>query len=451
MRTIDPYTPGSGTPGMTVDHYDLELDYRILPNRLAGKAVLRARVLEDSPALDLDLVGLTVSKVLVDGRKHRFRHLRRRLVLRDRQRPFRAGEEVSLEIHYAGNPRPAMGTWGDVGWEELEDGVLVAGQPDGAATWFPCTDHPGSKATFRCAVLVESDYTAISNGELTGTTRKAGRTEWVWESAEPLATYLATMQIGQYRRGPLLPGAHAVSRVPLALACGRRTWDRAQEALAVQHAMMREFEERFGAFPFSSYTVVVTDDELEIPLESQPLSILGPNHLAQDWEAERLVAHELAHQWFGNSVTLRAWADIWLNEGFACYAEWLWSEASGRDSAEARARHHHARLAELPQDLVLTDPGAEDMFDDRVYKRGALALHVLRTAAGDEAFFRLLRTWTQEHRHGHGTTEEFLELAQAVCGEADEAGAGAETSRVPDVRTLLHDWLFEKPLPALPG
>ncbi|WP_035280662.1 M1 family metallopeptidase [Brevibacterium album] len=450
LRPLDPYTPGSGSGDLRVEHYDLRLDYRILPNRLAGRARLTAVVLADVPALRLDLAGLTASKVSVDGRKHRFRQQRSDLVLRDRERPFRAGERITVEVQYAGNPAPAMGAWGDVGWEELEDGVLVAGQPTGAATWFPCCDHPSAKATFRCEILVESDYTAISNGRLVSTARKAGRTQWVWESEEPLATYLATMQIGQYRRGPLEPGAHAPAQVPLELACGPRTWERAQTALSCQHAMMTAFEELFGPYPFAAYTVVVTDEPLDIPLESQPLSVLGPNHLAGDWEAERLIAHELSHQWFGNSVTLSAWSDIWLHEGFACYAEWLWSEVSGRDDAEAWARRHHARLSALPQDLVLTDPGPADMFDDRVYKRGALALHALRRAAGDEAFFCLLRAWTAEHRHGNATTEDFLALAERMCGDGEgTAGAGVQPSRAAGVRALLRDWLFARELPEL--
>ena len=140
---------------------------------------------------------------------------------------------------------------------------------------------------------------------------------------------------------------------------------------------------------------MVTDDELEIPLEAQGISIFGANHCDGTRGSERLIAHELAHQWFGNSVTVRRWRDIWLHEGFACYAEWLWSEDCRRAGAPMSwARHYHRRLADSPQDMLLADPGPRDMFDDRVYKRGALTLHALRGLIGDENFFALLREWT---------------------------------------------------------
>lgn len=435
MRYLDPYTPRSGTSEVRVNHYDLALDYDILPNTLRARAVLDARVLEDCSALSLDLEGLTVDRVLVNGQLSSFKHSKHKVVV-DAREGFFVDEALTVEIHYAGTPSPASGAWGDIGWEELSDGVLVAGQPVGAATWFPCNDHPSQKATFRVSVLLDSDYTAISNGALVAVDQQCDRTAWTWESREPVATYLATVQMGQYRRGPVEPDRYPPARVPLTLACGEHLWARAQHVLAKQHAMMSVFEQRFGAYPFDDYGVVVTDDELEIPLESQPLSIFGPNHLTESWESERLIAHEMAHQWFGNSVTPASWSDIWLNEGFAHYAEWVWSEASGRRSAHDQAVDAHAELAASKQKLVIGDPGPKKMFDDRVYVRGALTLHALRMSVGDQTFFTILQRWTAQNRCGNVTTADFLALASEVSGRP--------------VEPLLHNWLFEKKLPALP-
>jgi len=189
-------------------------------------------------------------------------------------------------------------------------------------------------------------------------------------------------------------------------------------------------------YPFSAYTVVVTADDLEIPLESQTLSTFGANHVRTDWGAQRLIAHELSHQWFGNSLTASHWRDIWLHEGFACYSEWLWSQESGGTATAQHAAIHWSRLDKLPQDLVLSDPGATDLFDDRVYKRGALTLHALRVTVGDVAFFALLRAWVAERRHGSVTTNDFVEAANRRHDG--------------DLTELFRRWLHEPALPQLP-
>lgn len=430
----DSYTPGVGTPDLHIDHYDIDLDYRIGPNRLSGRARLTGRVLTETTAILLDLTGMRVTKASVNGRKVRFAS--RAGKLRLTTEPLARNQPVRIDIAYTGNPQPAIGTWGDIGWEELEDGVLVAGQPIGASTWFPCNDHPSNKATFRITVLTESEYTVVSNGDLVEKVRRAGRTAWTFQSGTPLATYLATVQIGRYRQGPIaVPLNSAPSPVPLGLFAAEH-WNRAALRLPVQHDMMNAFIELFGPYPFDRYDVVVTNEELEIPLESQPLSVLGPNHLGPEWESERLIAHELAHQWFGNSLTPRQWSDIWLNEGFACYAEWLWSEASGRMSADEWALRWYESLAVSPQDIVLADPGGPGMFDDRVYKRGALFLHALRVNLGDAVFFDGVREWTTRYRHGSVDTAEFIAHFTRIAGRS--------------IAEVVDPWLFHTALPQLP-
>ncbi|MEU5882632.1 M1 family metallopeptidase [Spirillospora sp. NPDC047279] len=431
------YFPGHGAGGYRIAHYDLALDYKVGPNRMTATARLSAVATAPLVRFDLDLGPFRVNRVLVDGDPARFRQRRDKLHVTPPQ-AIGLGQAFGVEVRYAGNPRPISSPWGGLGWEQLTDGALVAGQPIGAPSWFPCNDRADHKASFRIAVTTASAYHVAATGREAGRTRSGATTTWVYEQDEPMAPYLASVQIGRYQ-STLVHG-----RIPQHLIYPSAAVGRVRHDFGRQPEMIEVFEERFGPYPFGAYTVVVADDELEIPVEAQGMSIFGVNHVDGRRGAERLVAHELAHQWFGNSLTLARWSDIWLHEGFASYAEWLWSEASGGEPADEHALRWHGRLAAQPQDLVLADPGPRRIFDDRVYKRGALTLHALRRTIGDGRFFPMLREWTAEHRHGTVTTAEFVALAARYAGDGGDGGDAARTG------PLLGAWLHARPLPRLP-
>lgn len=428
---LDSYTPESGSSDFSVGHYDVKLRYRMTTGRLSATAAMDVTVLRAVRQIAFDLCGLTVSKVLIDGKTHKhFKQTSTKLILKF-DSELRAGTKLECEVHYAGFPRPRSSRWGAVGWEDLEDGVVVAGQPTGAPTWFPCNDHPKYKSTFTISVTTERPYTVVATGVLLSSSEKSGLVTWNFRETAPTACYLATIQIGRYRQHPQqLAGVSVSTFYPPA-----QQFEVAAD-LSKLEAMLKFFGETFGPYPFDSYTVVATQDDLEIPLEAQGMAIFGANHLDGTNPEERLVAHELAHQWFGNSVGIAQWRDIWLNEGFACYAEWLWSEHAGGITTQGMAESHHVLLRQLPQDLILGNPGPDLMFDDRVYKRGALTLHAVRRTVGDAAFFTLLREWVSNHRHALGTTEDFIALCQTHSRE--------------DLGTLFEHWLSEPALPALP-
>lgn len=422
----DPYLPGSGNGGYAVESYAIDLRYKVATNRLDATATIVAVSTQPLARFTLDLSRLHASRVRVDGRKAAVSHAPGKIAVTPTV-ALAEGQRFTVVIDYSGSPAPRRSAWGLVGWEELDDGVIVAAQPSGAPTWFPCNDHPADKASYSIRITTEQAYSVVCNGRLASHTVAAGRGTWVYEQPEPTSTYLATVQIGRY----------ANRDVDLAGVAGTYAYPRELEArvdhdFALLPEMMRFFVSVFGPYPFEGYTAVVTPDELEIPLEAQGLAIFGANHVDGERGAERLIAHELAHQWFGNSVGLASWRHIWLNEGFACYSEWLWSESKGGPSADELARSARARLADLAADIIVGDPGAGAMFDDRVYKRGAVALHALRLHLGDESFFERVRAWAAERRHATATTDDFLEHVGAT-------GAA-----------LLRAWLFALPVPELP-
>ncbi|MTB71281.1 M1 family peptidase [Arsenicicoccus sp. MKL-02] len=428
----DPYVPAHGDTSYTVAHYDLELDYRVASNRLAGRARIHVRPTRRIDRLALDLAApLAVAKVLVDGKRVRYAHRGGRLTV-TLPAQVAAGAAPVVEVQWSGNPRPSRGPWGEVGWEELTEGVLVAGQPDGAPTWFPCNDHPGITSTYATTVTCDSPYTVVTNGVLVQRVVRGSRTTWSYEQREPMAPYLASLQIGAYTSVRIADAPD----IPQTVYVPRRLQAQALHDFGRQPQMMAVFTELFGPYPFPAYDVVVTADPLEIPLESQGFSTFGANHCTGRRSDERLVAHELAHQWFGNAVGVATWQHIWLNEGFACYAEWLWAPHGGGQSTDAQARRWHASVKRRPQDLVLADPGAPDMFDDRVYKRGALTLHALRITVGDKVFGELIQSWVAEHLHSVVTTDMFVAHAERYGGAT--------------ARSLLKAWLEQPTLPELP-
>ncbi|MDY6055918.1 M1 family metallopeptidase [Micrococcus sp.] len=457
--STDPYVPGVGTDAAVLRHIEAVLDVRLAANRLAGTVRLRLRLAREVDAVELDLhQRLAVSSVQattpvgagpVKARRpprapHRL-HVPLGAALPE-------GTVVELEIAYAGSPAPRRSPWGTIGWEELTDGVLVAGQPHGASTWLPCVDSPAVKTTADITVTCDAGYLPVANGRGEQVRTRGSRVTWRWRLDRPVSPYLLTLQIGRYRRTALLPAGLSSSTPaaeevaapavpPLRLVAPPSLERRARTAFADQARMAAVFAQAYGPYPFEDYTVVVADDELEIPLEAAGMSLFGRNHLDGSWESERLIAHEFSHQWFGNSVTLARWSDLWLHEGFACWSEWLWAEASGRSTVETMARRAWEGLRRKPQDLVIADPGPQDMFDDRLYKRGALTVAALQALLGPEVFSQALREWTTKHRHGTVTTPMLREHLHSWA-----PSAAVSTQAVDEV---LEAWLMRPELPAL--
>ncbi|MET9061278.1 M1 family metallopeptidase [Streptomyces antibioticus] len=430
----DPYFPDNGDPRYRVHRYELTLDYRPGPNRLSGTARINA-IAGRAPLTEfqLNLADFRIGRVRVDGRQATYTHRGGKLRMRP-AKPLRAGAAFTVEIHWSGNPKPVSSPWGGLGWEELTDGALVASQPTGAPSWFPCNDRPADKATYLISITTPSAYSVVAGGRLLTRTTKASTTTWVYEQAAPTSSYLVGLSIGKYQT--VLLGDPGLGGVPMHGHIPAHLLPQFSRDFARQPAMMDLFQRLFGPYPFDEYAVVVADEEFDVPVEAQGLSLFGVNHVDGARGSERLVAHELAHQWFGNSVSIADWRHIWLNEGFAKYAEWLWSERSGGRTAQQLAAAAHRLLSGQPQDLRLADPGRKSMFDDRLYERGGLTLHALRCAMGDEPFFRMLRAWAGLHRGGAVSTATFR---SHVARHADDP-----------LDALLTAWLDRPELPPLP-
>jgi len=413
----DPYFPAAGNGGYDVAHYGLGLTYEPGTGRLDGTAVITLTATEDLDSFSLDLRGLTASRVLVDLQRASFRQIPAdasgggELVVTPRQK-LRSGTEHVVTVVYGGVPgQPTDVTGALYGFVSFGDGSFVANEPEGASTWYPVNDVPTDKATYDFVINVPEGKTAIANGEPVGRPVTAfGRTTFVWRAKDPMASYLSTASIGDYdlsrQKGPR--GLPILDYVDRDLSDADRATTEA--SLALQPQMIDFFDDIYGRYPFTSYGAIVDDDaDAEYALETQTRPIYSGA------PSESTVAHELAHQWVGNSVTPEQWRDIWLNEGFATYSEWLWDEFRGGPTPQERFATVYGTPADDPFWAVPPDdPGPQDLFAAATYDRGAATLQALRVRIGDRSFFTLLRRWATENEDGNVTTPDFVALAEQV-------------------------------------
>ncbi|MEV1167178.1 M1 family metallopeptidase [Nonomuraea sp. NPDC049784] len=424
----DPDFPADGNGGYDVSHYDLAIDYVPLTKQLQGTTKIQAAATQDLSSFDLDLHGLTVSKVTVDNSTAAFRRQGDELTVTPAE-PIDNKSRFTVKVVYSGQPQPIKDSanLGTFGFVATPDGAFVASEPDGSKTWFPNNDHPSDKATYDFTITVPAGVTALANGEQVGRpTTAQGKTTFRWRERHPMASYLATATMGKFdlREGRTPAG------IPETAAVDPKFKTSLDKLFRLSGEITDYWSTVFGPYPFSSTGGIIDDYAAGYALENQTKPLYGGFSPGQD-----IIAHELAHQWFGDSLTIKRWRELWLNEGFATYAEWLWSEHKSGKTADAIFNELHARPASDP--IWTYPPGRarpDDLFGTSVYVRGAMTLQALRRAIGDATFFKLLKTWTADHRYGLVTTDEFIRLAEQLSGK--------------DLHPLFDAWLFQPTRPA---
>ncbi|MFI0896209.1 M1 family metallopeptidase [Streptomyces sp. NPDC020983] len=424
--------PRAGNGGYDVTHYGLDLSYDPGSGRLAGTAVVSATATQDLTRLNLDLAGMTVARVSVDGRTARTSRAGTELTVRPAS-PLHRGARFAVTVAYGGVPRLLTDPDGShEGWFRTDDGALALGEPVGSMAWFPGNDHPSDKAAFDLTVSVPAGLTAVSGGELASTRTAGGRTSFHWRSTAPVATYLVTAGIGHYT----VTRSRTPGGVPLLKAVDPRAADAATTAALGRLPEILDWETaRFGPYPFGSSGAIVDHlprGSVGYALETQNRPVFPGDGDGPAVDVTSLV-HELAHQWFGDSVTPRSWQDMWLNEGFATYAEWLWQQ---HDTGVPLSRSAAGAFAD-PATWSFppaAPPTAADVSAPPVYARGALVLYELHQALGGTVFDRLLRGWSAARSHGNASTADFTAYCARFTGR--------------DLTPLFATWLYGSARPA---
>ncbi|GLY08414.1 MULTISPECIES: M1 family metallopeptidase [Actinoplanes] len=433
----DSYYPDYGNGGYDVGHYDIRLRYTPATDLLTGTTTILATATQDLSRFNLDFL-LDVSSIRVNNRPATFAREGDHELVVTPARTIAAGQAITVVVQYSGVPSSKVGA-GYTAWIKTPDGAIAVGQPEIAWWWFPSNDHPLDKATFDVSVSVPDGLEVISNGvqPRVPVRETLGYTRWSWRSVKPQATYLAFFAVGQYdittdtsADGQLIYNAYSQLLSPDFRDAAESSIERTNEIVEWESSV-------FGPYPFESQGgLVAPPGTLGFALENQTRPTYADGFFRRGSNTS-VVVHELAHQWFGDSISVADWKHIWLNEGFASYAEWLWSEKNNEGTAQEIFDYLYAAY---PADADIwtyppADPTVAQLFGDTVYDRGAMTLHQLRLAVGDDDFFEILRTWAAEKKYGTAATEEFTALAEKISGE--------------DLDALFEAWLYTPSKPVV--
>jgi hypothetical protein len=429
------YTPGSrslgdrlfpeiGNGGYDATHYDLDLDYDPARRVLAGTATITATATQDLSEYSFDLFGMPVSSVQVDGRDAAHRQELGKLIVTP-PAGIDSGRSFTTTVRYGGPVSAYIDPDGSQeGWVPSSDGAFVVNEPVGAMSWYPNNNVPFDKALYDMKITVPATSTAFGNGRLVANTLSADgeKRTWHWREDSPMASYLSTATNGTFdfsvdaASNPAVPHFYGVDSAytPVQKAGMLSRLGRSPEMLDFFAQILET------PYPFTSSGGVVDRSGVGYALESQTRPMYALNNLTNTTSPSvDTISHEIAHQWFGNSVSPRTWSDIWLNEGPAEFFSWLWAEReNGGPTTASLFDDYYADGAISWEVAPAVPPTAADIFDfDAMYLRGAMTMELLRQIMGEERFMEVNEAWLKEFAYGAATTADFVALVKRESGE----------------------------------
>ncbi|NJM90837.1 MAG: M1 family metallopeptidase, partial [Myxococcales bacterium] len=437
----DPLFPTLGNGGYDVSRYQLALRYATsAPTQpLQGALTMVATATQSLSQFHLDFAGDSVGRIEVDGRDATVVREGEELVITP-ARPIGKGQSFRVEIEqFAATPRtPDPMVLLGAPFFRAADGSGWVGQPNAAHQIYPCNDHPSDKASFAFSIDVPEGTVAVASGVLTGQSTANGRTTWSYEQEEPMATELAQVAVGAQTvidRGERA-GVLVRDVVPTRLVAD------VEPKLALELTQLDWMTAQVGPYPFRTYGSLLVDARLGFAFESQTLSLYDSERFAvADQRYAGVMMHELAHQWFGNSVAPARWADVWLNEGHATWYETLYRFQADPALLIARMK----QVYEIGDELrAASGPVASPregtpraLFNSNVYVGGALVLFALRQQVGVATFEAIERAWAERYRGRSASTADYIALASETAAQ--------------DLTPFLTSWLYALTTPPMPG
>ena len=433
----DSLYPDFGNGGYDVTHYTLDITVDdVSTSDLTAVTTIEANAIQDLLSFNLDFVGFDIDEITVNGEPADFSRKGQELTVTP-LKPLMTGQSFTAVIQYNGSPEEMQSVALPVqtGWVTVDGGSFVLSEPDGSANYYPVNDHPLDKATYTFRVTVPDPLEVAANGILTETLDNGDTSTFTFELRDPMASYLATINIDEFE----VETMQSDNGIPIRNYYSTGLSAEVRKPFARQGEMLDYFSEIYGAYPFEVYGSMVMNTDFEAALENQTLSIYGIDMIDfEDVEGTELtVAHELSHQWFGDSVSVADWSDIWLNEGFATYSEGLWIEhLHGREALDEWVKFQYTDVVEGSYPAP-GNPPADDLFNGGVYVWGGLTLHALRLEVGDETFFEILPAYFERHKNGNVATDDFIAVAEEVSGK--------------ELTEFFDSWLYSETIPSIPA
>jgi aminopeptidase N len=424
--TLSPAAFSAASTNIDITYYHLNLTLPMVTDNLSGVVRVEGRVVGSAlSTLVLDLAAtMTVTAVtLPDATPLAFTHPGAVLNI-TLPGTVPVGGTVAVDVAYNGFPSGGGFGYFTFGTRAGDRFAWSLSEPYGARQWWPCKDHPSDKAdSVRVTVTVPSLYRVGSQGLLVGETPSGGNTTYDWKSDYPISSYLVSIAVGQYVRYQGTynrPAPLAALYGPLAMPLDHLVYDDGSSGLFTGWASVGDpisvLEDWFGPYPFANEKYGHAEFTFSGGMEHQTMSSMGGSTLS-------LVTHELAHQWYGDGISPRTWPHLWLNEGFASYAELIYwkdrqSTYPGTYQSVLYNYYNNARYAQGT--LVLEDTSSvNEMFDYyRVYMKGSMVLYMLHNVVGDAVFKEIMQTYATDPavRYGVATTADFKGVAESISG-----------------------------------
>jgi len=442
----DSYFPLLGNEGYDALHYHLDITPDFDAGTLNATVEIKMQATQDLTEFNLDFWGYTITDVTIEEQFVDYVRDQGELTIIPNE-PIAMEDEFEVTVVYNGTPRegiPEYVFYGDpeslvsAGWVFHAGGSFVTSEPYGASFWYPVSDHPRDKATYSFSITVPEPYVVATNGELIEVINDNGMLTYKSVLNDLTASYLVTVHTGDL----ILDETREAGQVPIRNYFASQHFDTARPIFEDTSEMVTFYEDIIGEYPFDVYGSVVVDFDLPYALETQTLTTYGTRILEESIRTDITLAHELVHEWFGNSVSIARWQDIWLNEGFATYLSLMWAaETYGEDVMQSVLNDWYNSISD-PDFMdtapdAIGNPTAENLLHGAVYWRGALTLHALRQRVDDEVFFEIIRTYFQRFKDSNATVEDFIALANEVSGEG--------------LTDLFDVWLYQKAVPQIEG